>query len=75
MPAYGVWYRSGMRSAFTALVIVVQAISMICGFYDLYRNIPYIQPVLAAIYSPIYGWVVVPLYHLHDIIIMARTLD
>eukprot|EP01043_Picozoa_sp_COSAG02_P035313 COSAG02_NODE_2521_length_8609_cov_3.772503_2_plen_909_part_00 len=61
LPLIGVWYRPRMRTLLTAVMILVQVISMICGFYDLWRNIPFIQPTLILICTPVYNWVIGPL--------------
>jgi len=61
LPIIGVWYRPRMRSLLTAVIIIVQVISMICGFYDLWRNIPFIQPTLILVWTPIYNWMIGPI--------------
>ena len=60
LPIIGVWYRPRMRSLLTAVIIIVQVVSMICGFYDLWRNIPFIQPTLVLVWTPVYNWVIGP---------------
>jgi hypothetical protein len=61
LPIIGVWYRPRMRTLLTAVIIIVQVVSMICGFYDLWRNIPFIQPTLIFVWTPIYSWLIGPL--------------
>jgi hypothetical protein len=61
LPTYGFFYRRQMRSILTGLIIVIQLISMICGFYDLYRNIPYIEDYMAFVFDPLYRLVVAPI--------------
>ena len=60
LPWIGVWYRPRMRTLLTTVIIIVQVVSMICGFYDLWRNIPFIQPTLILIWTPVYNWVIGP---------------
>ena len=64
LPVHGVWYRPWMRTLLTAVIIVVQVVSMICGFYDLWRNIPFIQPTLIMVWTPVYNWIVAPIAYL-----------
>ena len=49
-----------MRWLLTAVIIFVQVVSMLCGFYDLYKNTAYIQQTLSTITQPIYNWVLLP---------------
>ena len=44
-PQYGMWYRPWMRSITYMLFILVSAFSLVMGFYDLYKNVPYLDEV------------------------------
>ena len=44
-PQYGIWYRPWMRSITYMLFILVSAFSLVMGFYDLYKNVPYLDEV------------------------------
>ena len=44
-PQYGMWYRPWMRSITHMLFILVSAFSLVMGFYDLYKNVPYLDEV------------------------------
>ena len=48
LPAYGGWYRPWLRKLTWLLFIAISLVSMACGFYDLYKNVPYIKEVRAA---------------------------
>lgn len=44
-PQYGIWYRPWMRRVTYALFILVSTFSLVVGFYDLYKNVPYLDQV------------------------------
>jgi len=44
-PQYGVWYRPWMRRITYMLFVLVSAFSLVMGFYDLYKNVPYLDKV------------------------------
>lgn len=45
LPSYGCWYRPWLRKLTWLLFILISIVSMACGFYDLYKNVPYIKQV------------------------------
>lgn len=49
LPSYGAPYRPWFRHVTWALFVLVSLVSMACGFYDLYRNVPYIKEVRTAV--------------------------
>ncbi len=50
LPSYGLLYRRWMRQAAKLLWVVLGVVSLLAGFYDLYRNIPGAKHALAALY-------------------------
>lgn len=44
-PQYGVWYRPWMRRVTYTLFVLVSIFSLVMGFYDLYKNVPYLDKV------------------------------
>ncbi|KAK9820431.1 hypothetical protein WJX72_010299 [[Myrmecia] bisecta] len=54
MPAYGLWYRPWMRRVTYLLFIAISIFSMACGFYDLYKNVPYLDKVLRRVIGSLY---------------------
>ena len=47
-PQYGVWYRPWLRRVTYLLFVLVSAFSLVMGFYDLYKNVPYLDKVRIA---------------------------
>ena len=45
MPAWGCPYRPWMRTITWLLFIAISIFSLACGFYDLYKNVPYLDQV------------------------------
>ncbi|CAD7704505.1 unnamed protein product [Ostreobium quekettii] len=43
LPACGFWYRPWMRTVTWLVFIAVSTISLACGFYDLYMNVPFLK--------------------------------
>ncbi|EFJ51037.1 hypothetical protein VOLCADRAFT_103675 [Volvox carteri f. nagariensis] len=54
MPSYGLPYRPWLRRALWLLFIAVSIFSMGCGFYDLYKNVPFLKQVITAVASRMY---------------------
>ncbi|KAK9796342.1 hypothetical protein WJX73_010372 [Symbiochloris irregularis] len=46
MPHYGIFYRPWMRTVTWLLFVAISIFSLIMGFYDLYKNVPYLDQVL-----------------------------
>ncbi|KAK9825452.1 hypothetical protein WJX81_002181 [Elliptochloris bilobata] len=46
MPLWGLWYRPWLRRATYALFVCVSIFSMVMGFYDLLKNVPFLHQVL-----------------------------
>lgn len=44
-PQYGMWYRPWMRTLTYMLFVLVSVFSLVMGFYDLYKNVPYLDEV------------------------------
>ena len=40
LPAYGIYYRPWFRKATRLAWVLISVVSMIVGFYDLYKNVP-----------------------------------
>lgn len=45
MPYYGLFYRPWMRTVTWLLFLAISMFSLIMGFYDLYKNVPYLDQV------------------------------
>ncbi|GFR43621.1 hypothetical protein Agub_g4720, partial [Astrephomene gubernaculifera] len=54
LPCYGLPYRPWMRRALWLLFIAISIFSMGCGFYDLYKNVPFLKQVVTAVASRLY---------------------
>ncbi|GLC45031.1 hypothetical protein PLESTB_001461200 [Pleodorina starrii] len=54
MPCYGLPYRPWLRRALWLLFIAISVFSMGCGFYDLYKNVPFLKQVITAVASRMY---------------------
>ncbi|GIL98365.1 hypothetical protein Vretimale_3747 [Volvox reticuliferus] len=54
MPCYGLPYRPWLRRALWLLFIAISIFSMGCGFYDLYKNVPFLKQVVTAVASRMY---------------------
>lgn len=48
LPQYGLFYRPWLRTAVWLLFMAVSIFSLACGFYDLYKNVPYLRKVSMA---------------------------
>eukprot|EP00798_Chlamydomonas_sp_ICE-L_P014123 gene14123-20079_t len=48
LPSYGFWYRPWLRQVTKALFLALSVVSMLFGFYDLYKNIPFVKQVVSA---------------------------
>eukprot|EP00899_Mesostigma_viride_P009282 jgi/Mesvir1/18355/Mv14251-RA.1 len=56
LPSYGLYYRPCFRKIFRLFIILLSIFSMACGFYDLYKNIPYARETLHAFLGPLIEW-------------------
>eukprot|EP00873_Tetraselmis_striata_P006725 jgi/Tetstr1/426989/TSEL_017196.t1 len=60
MPTYGIWYRPWMRTVTFYLFIAISLFSLACGFYDLYKNVPFLNTMLKNVvgnmYLPFIHW-------------------
>lgn len=45
MPYYGIFYRPWMRTVTWLLFVAISTFSLVMGFYDLYKNVPYLDQV------------------------------
>lgn len=45
LPSYGLWYRPWMRRVAWTAFLAISVFSMACGFYDLYKNVPFLKQV------------------------------
>lgn len=45
LPRYGLWYRPWFRRAAYLAFIAISIFSMAVGFWDLYKNVPYVDQV------------------------------
>ena len=45
LPSYGLWYRPWMRKVAWLAFLAISVFSMACGFYDLYKNVPFLKQV------------------------------
>ena len=54
LPSYGLPYRPWMRRAMAFLIFCVSLITMILGFYDLYKNIPRLRESLHMVFGTVF---------------------
>ncbi|GAQ77986.1 hypothetical protein KFL_000060510 [Klebsormidium nitens] len=50
-------YRPWMRRVAGYLYFIVSAVTVLIGFYDLYKNLPFVQDSLHRLLGPLYEWV------------------
>ena len=48
LPSYGLPYRPWMRRAAWMLYVAISFVSMACGFFDLYKNVPYVKQFVSS---------------------------
>ncbi|EIE25633.1 hypothetical protein COCSUDRAFT_83640 [Coccomyxa subellipsoidea C-169] len=59
MPLYRLPYRPWMRTVSYCLFVAISVFSMVMGFYDLIKNVPYLHKVLSSLSLPssaIFAW-------------------
>lgn len=56
LPLYGLYYRPWMRTTAKILFMAVSTVSMVLGFYDLYKNIPGLRNALSMYIKPLTDW-------------------
>lgn len=56
LPSYGLPYRPWMRRVMTVVIFLVSLITMLLGFYDLYKNIPLLRETLQHTFGSLYQW-------------------
>jgi len=56
LPLYGLYYRPWMRTTAKILFMAVSTVSMVLGFYDLYKNIPGLRNALSVYIKPLTDW-------------------
>ena len=52
LPSYGLYYRPWLRTATWLAFVLVSVFSMALGFWDLWRNVPYLRTALATAFRP-----------------------
>ena len=67
LPRYGLWYRPWFRRAAYLAFIAISIFSMAVGFWDLYKNVPYVDKVLRPPLPPL------PSPHIHTRIAGAKS--
>lgn len=50
-------YRPWMRPLARSLYMLVSLVTVIIGFYDLYKNVPLLKAAAARICGPLFGWI------------------
>ncbi|GAV70709.1 hypothetical protein CFOL_v3_14207 [Cephalotus follicularis] len=50
-------YRHWMRPLLTALYVVISLITLIIGFYDLYKNVPMLKATVSHLCGPLFKWI------------------
>ncbi|KAL5998746.1 hypothetical protein ACLOJK_009693 [Asimina triloba] len=50
-------YRPWMRPSARSLYILISLVTVIIGFYDLYKNVPLLKATAASICGPLFNWV------------------
>jgi hypothetical protein len=56
MPSYGLPYRPWFRRVYEIVFILTSFVAVVCGFYDLYKNIPGAREVMLSLYAPLLHW-------------------
>ncbi|XP_042516795.1 uncharacterized protein LOC122091048 isoform X2 [Macadamia integrifolia] len=56
-PLFCQFYRPWMRPLVRTLYILISLITVIIGFYDLYKNIPILKETLSHLCGPLFKWV------------------
>jgi hypothetical protein len=56
LPCYGCPYRPWFRMVYEIIYVLTSFIAVICGFYDLYKNIPGIRKMLHSFSEPFFDW-------------------
>ena len=54
LPSYGCWYRPWMRRATWLFFLAATCLSMAAGFYDLYKNVPYLKAMVSSVAARMY---------------------
>ena len=52
LPSYGLWYRPWFRRVTWVAFVLVSIFSMACGFYDLYKNVPFLREFVVHCFLP-----------------------
>mmetsp|Transcript_5124 Transcript_5124/g.14632 ORF Transcript_5124/g.14632 Transcript_5124/m.14632 type:complete len:955 (-) Transcript_5124:287-3151(-) len=53
LPQYTGLYRRSMRIIFAGIILLISCISMLLGFYDLYKRIPAVRSLLIQVLGPV----------------------
>ncbi|XP_043705616.1 uncharacterized protein LOC122655491 [Telopea speciosissima] len=56
-PLFRQFYRPWMRPLVRTLYILISLVTVIIGFYDLYKNIPILKETLSHLCGPLFKWV------------------
>ncbi len=56
LPSYGLPYRPWMRRVMTVVIFLVSLVTMLLGFYDLYKNIPLLRETMQNTFGSLYLW-------------------
>ena len=54
LPSYGLPYRPWMRRVMAVIIFIFSIITMLLGFYDLYKNIPQLREVLSSTFGSLF---------------------
>eukprot|EP00898_Chlorokybus_atmophyticus_P009034 jgi/Chlat1/9131/Chrsp97S08386 len=54
LPSFGVYYRPWLRTVTAYLWIALSLFSFACGFYDLYKHVPYARAALHRVFGPVF---------------------
>ena len=52
LATYGFYYRPYMRTVSRYLFVLVSVLSMMAGFYDLYKHVPGVNAIIASMWAP-----------------------
>ncbi|KAG0480924.1 hypothetical protein HPP92_011782 [Vanilla planifolia] len=56
-PLFCQFYRPWMRHLARTLYILISLVTVIIGFYDLYKNVPLLKATASRLCGPLFGWI------------------
>lgn len=56
-PLFSALYRPWMKPLYRTLYILVSLVTVIIGFYDLYKNVPLLKATVSHLCGPLFNWI------------------